>query len=481
MKPSAQELSPAQTGIPSGEILSSEQIDASCRWPIFSFFISAAFWFLVSNILGLLVSIKLHSPNFLARCSWLTYGRLRPAQLDTLVYGFAASAAFGVMLWLFCRLGRNRLAAPGIILVAAKIWNIGVLVGAIGILAGDSTGFEWLEFPRYAVFILFIAYALIGIWALFAFHSRKQKQLFPSQWYLLAALFWFAWIYSAANMLLVFAPVRGVVQLCVSAWFTSNLFNVWLSLVGLGTIFYFIPKLTGRPLHSYYLALFAFWSLALFGGWGFININAPLPSWIPAISAVMAMMMILPILAVAFNVRRTIAGYRSPACSPILTLTIFGAWSFVFAQLMNVIGAIRPINEVLAFTYYFPAQNHWLLLGFFASAMFAAIYYILPLVLNVEPTAPSKIRAQSLVLFAGVIIYGAALTIGGIVQGINLSNSKLAFADVIKGTFPFLFASTTGSLLLVIAGFMLISNLLSLGCRAGCGCWKKSQKSEARS
>lgn len=481
MNPSAQELSPAQTGIPSGEILSTEQIDASCRLPIFFFFTSAAFWFLVSTVLGLLVSIKLHSSNFLAHCPWLTYGRIRPAQLDTMLYGFAASAAFGVTFWLFCRLGRTRLAAPGVLLIAAKIWNIGVLVGTIGILAGDNTGFEWLEFPKYAVFILFIAYALIGIWALFTFRARRQQQLFPSQWYLLAALFWFAWIYSAANLLLVFHPVRGVVQLCVGAWFTSNLLNVWLSSIGIATIFYFVPKLTGKPLHSYYLALFTFWSLALFGGWGFINVNAPLPSWIPALSAVLSVMMILPALAVAINVRGTVAGYKSSVPNPMLRLVLFGACSFVLAQLMNIIGVIRPANEVLAFTYYFPAQTHWLLLGFFASVMFGAIYYILPLVLNVEPLAAGKVRTQSLVLFGGVIVYGAAMAIGGIVQGINLTNPRLAFADVVKGTMPFLYTSTIGSLLLVIAALMLIFNLLSLGCRAGCGCWKKSKKSEVRS
>ena len=175
------------------------------------------------------------------------------------------------------------------------------------------------------------------------------------------------------------------------------------------------------------------------------------------------------------------SGYKSSVPNPLLRLILFGACSFVLAQLMNIIGVIRPANEVLAFTYYFPAQTHWLLLGFFASAMFGAIYYILPLVLNVEPLAAGKIRTQSLVLFGGVIIYGAAMAIGGIVQGINLANPKLAFADVIKGTMPFLYTSTIGSLLLVIAALILILNLLSLGFRAGCACCKTSKKTGARS
>ncbi len=463
------------------ELLSSKEIDASCRFPVFVFFISAAIWFLVSSVLGLIVSIKLHSPNFLAGCEWLTYGRIRPAQLDAMVYGFAAQAAFGVTLWLFCRLGRTRLFAPGVLLLAAKLWNIGIAIGTAGILAGHSTGFEWLEYPRYASPILFVAYALIGIWAVLTFHARRQQQLFPTQWYLLAALFWFAWIYTAANMLLICAPVRGVVQICVTAWYASNLLNVWLSAIGVGVIFYFIPKLTNRPLHSYYLALFAFWGIALFGGWGFLNVNAPLPSWIPSLSAVLGTIMILPVICVALNVRGTMAGYKSAVPSPILNLIRFGAFSFVVAQLMNVVAVIRPLNEILAFTYFTSTQTHWLLLGFFASVMFGAIYYIAPLILNVDPPAAKKIRLHSMVLIAGVIIYGVALSIGGIVQGINLNNSQVAFIDVVKGTFPFLHASTIGSLLILIAGLMLLLNLLSLGCRAGCGCFKNSKKSEVRS
>ena len=44
--------------------------------------------------------------------------------------------------------------------------------------------------------------------------------------------------------------------------------SVWLGLAGLAAAFYFVPKLTGRDLHSHYLALFAFWILVLFGSWG---------------------------------------------------------------------------------------------------------------------------------------------------------------------------------------------------------------------
>src|SRR5712692_7160522 len=201
------------------------------------------------------IDASLRGPGFLNGSAWMTYGRINPAAMNALLYGFASQAGLGVALWLLCRLGRVGLCCQGPLLIAGVFWNLGVAAGIFGILAGGSTGFQWLEMPRYASPILFAAYALIGLCAVITFHARRERPLYVSQWYLLAALFWFPWIYSAANYLLVFRPARGVMQAVVNAWFTNNFLGLWLAPVGLGAIFYFIPKLTGRPLHSRPLAV----------------------------------------------------------------------------------------------------------------------------------------------------------------------------------------------------------------------------------
>ena len=77
---------------------------------------------------------------------------------------------------------------------------LGVLLGVIGILAGNGTGFENLEMPRYSAVPLFIGYLLIGLWTVLTFHQRRERSLQPAQWFLLAALFWFPWIFSTARL-----------------------------------------------------------------------------------------------------------------------------------------------------------------------------------------------------------------------------------------------------------------------------------------
>src|SRR5207244_13068038 len=123
--------------------------DASGRIPLLLMFIGAAKWLVLGSILGLIASIKFHSPNFLADCSWLTYGRVRPAATNIMLYGFCLQAGLGIALWLFVRLGRARLVQSGLISLGALILNFGVLAGVLGVLAGASTGFGNLEMPRY--------------------------------------------------------------------------------------------------------------------------------------------------------------------------------------------------------------------------------------------------------------------------------------------------------------------------------------------
>ena len=283
-------------------------IDASCRLPLVVLFLSAAVWLVIGSAFALIGSIKFHAPGFLADSAWLTYGRVRPAGFIAMLYGFCMPAGLGVALWLLARLGRTRLALPGLVTAGAACWNLGVAAGVTGVLGGGSTGFENLEMPSYAARLVFLGYLMIVVWGVLTFHQRRERQLYVSQWFLFAALFWFPWTYSTANLLLLSFRVRGMAQAVIAWWYSENLLVVWLGLVGLAAVFYFLPKLTGRELHSRYLALLAFWMLILFGSWGGIPESAPVPAWMPVSSAVARGLGIILVIAVALNVHGTLGG-----------------------------------------------------------------------------------------------------------------------------------------------------------------------------
>ena len=71
-------MSPVTSTTTDQDALLRAGIDRSLRHPVMFFLTSGAAWLAVSIFLGVISSAKMHSPDFLAHCPWLTYGRVFP-------------------------------------------------------------------------------------------------------------------------------------------------------------------------------------------------------------------------------------------------------------------------------------------------------------------------------------------------------------------------------------------------------------------
>ena len=452
-----------QSEIPGGASVLASRIDASCRVPLLALFGGAALWLVVGLALSLAAIMTFHKPDMFADCPILTYGRAQAAANDLLLYGFCIPAGLGVMLWIFARLSQMELALPLVPVVAANLWHLGVLVGTVAILIGDSTGYAWLEYPRGGAVLLFAAFVLIAISAVATFGARQNRELYPSHWFLLAALFWFPWIYSTANLFLItHHPVRGVAQAAIDWWFSNNLVFVWLALVGVGTAFYFLPKLAGRPLQSRYLALFAFWTLILFGTWCGIPQGAPLPAWMPAASAVASSLLILPLIAIALIACKTVCGSTVSCKGGPLCYAKFGTAAFILSGLMLIAASCPQFSRAVEFTWLGPAQAQLQILGFFAIVMCGAIYELLPRVMDFELPFPKFVRLQHWLFMLGVVLWAGSLAVGGVEQGMKLHNSQTDFADSTNVALIFLRAGTTGLLLILLGSLLFAANIFAM-------------------
>lgn len=451
----------SKPGNPPGSSVSAETPanELSCRLPLLVLFLAAAAWLVCGSVFGLIASIKFHSPKFLADSAWLTYGRVWPVSTNALLYGFCIPAGLGVALWLFSRLGKTRLTSGWLAIVGAVAWNCGVLIGIGGILAGDSTGFESLELPGYAAMFLGTGYALMALCGALTFHARCERSVYVSQWFLIAALLWFPWIYSTAELLLVTWPVRGMVQSVLAWWYAHNLRFVWVWLAGLGIVYYFLPKLSGRDLHSRHLALFTFWTLLLFGPWASIPGSAPLPSWMPVISSAATLLGITTVIAIGLSFFRTLGGnLRLTDGNSLLRFFSFGTILLLVAGLLQFAAGYAVFGRILNLTWFVAAKNHLNLYGFFCSVLFGAVYYIYPRVLGRELC--KKWIAVHFWLFAlGVLVLSLPLVAAGVVEGLLLHNPNVPFVDVMSSSMRFLRLSTLGDLLILAGNLIFLLNL----------------------
>jgi cytochrome c oxidase cbb3-type subunit 1 len=391
----------------------------------------------------------------------LTYGRVHAAQGSALLYGFGVQAALGVGLWLLCRLGRTVLAGPFVVFLGALVWNFAVTLGVIAILCGDNTGFDSFEMPAICAPMLFGGFVLIGICGLLTFHQRQEGPLYPSQWFVVGSLFWFPWIFSAASILLLYMPVHGALQASIAWWYAHNLNMIVLGFSGLASSFYFIPKLVGRPLHSRQLAIFAFWTLALFGSWGGIPDGAPLPSWIASLGVAGTVLTAVPMIALAINFFQTARqDLNTLDSNPTLRFTYVGLFFLFISAAQQIIGALPQVSAITSLTWFGVAQKELFILGFFGFSVFGAIYYIIPRLLSIDPETwcPYLMKAHFYLAAIGILISYLALLVGGIGQGILLADPGHSFVEVMRGTLMPLRMSTLGDLLFLAGTVVFLAN-----------------------
>src|ERR1051326_513188 len=432
-------------------------IDASTRVPVLMFYASAMVWLLIGTVLANFVFFKLHSTDWLSNVDFLTWGRLRPVLMDIIIYGWASMVAMGTATWLMARLCRTTLRHPLLIVAGTCFWNIGVLVGIVAILMGYNTGYEWLEFPPYAALILLAAYALIISWAVLMFRFRRGDQIYITQWYLLGAFLWFPWLYATTQAMLFVVPVQGVVQAAVTWWFQNNLLFLWLGAIALGTAYYMIPKVIGRPVYSYHLATIGFWTYALFSSWTGMQrgIDGPFPAWMATASIAATILTIIPVATVGLNHHMTMQGYFPVMrYSPTLRFTVFGAMAYTVFSLVGILVSLRSTARYLHFTEANGAYTYMGIYAFFTMIMFGSMYYIVPRLVGREWRYATLIKLHFWASAYGIGLTSLMLLIGGIAQGASQNDPSLPFVESTGSVLPYLRGQTIAAVLLTISHFI---------------------------
>jgi cytochrome c oxidase cbb3-type subunit 1 len=391
--------------------------DRSSAFPVFMFLAFACFWLLVGSVAGLVASLKLHMPDWLVSEAWTTFGRVRSVHLNAVIYGWSSNACLGVILWLLPRLLRTPLWGPLWTMLGGAFINAGIAAGIGAIATGWTDGMEYLEIPWQIGAMIFAGFALVIVPVLFTLVNRKVDHLYVSVWYFVAALLWIALLYLVAKLPGVHT---GVQQATTNWWFGHNALGLWFTPVSVGAIYYFLPKVIGRPVRSYNLSLLGFWTLAFFYGQvgGHHLIGGPVPGWLTTLSIVQSVMMVIPVIAFSINQAGTIWGRAHLAVhSPTLRFMLFGGLMYIASSIEGSLESLRSVNAVTHFTHFTVGHAHLGMYAFVSMVMFGAIYFMLPRVLDWEWPYPWLIQLHFWLAVLGIAVYVVALSVGGWLQG----------------------------------------------------------------
>src|SRR5690606_4274194 len=297
--------------------------------------------------------------------------------------------------------------------------------------------------------------------------NRRVEHLYVSIWYMGAALFWFPVLFLVGNMPAIHI---GVEQATMNWWYGHNVLGLFYTPMALAAVYYFLPKIIGKPIVSYNLSLLGFWGLAFFYGQvgGHHLIGGPVPGWMITLSIVQSMMMIIPVLAFSINQHLTLSGhFRTLLHSPTLRFIVLGGMMYTVSSVQGSFQALRSINTVAHFTHFTVAHAHIGLYGFFTLVMFGAIYYVMPRVLAWEWPYPKLISWHFWLVLIGFAVYAIGLSIGGWLQGLYMLDVSRPFMDSVNVTIPYLQSRTVGGALMTLGHLVFAFHFIAMALRHG--------------
>jgi cytochrome c oxidase cbb3-type subunit 1 len=467
MQQAAAEPGHAEQAADRAELQDRVAADRSSGFPVFMFIAFACFWLVLGSLAGLTSSIKLHEPDWLTNQAWLTFGRIRTAHLTAVLYGWITNAALGMILWLLPRLLRTRLIGAPWAMLGGALINTGIAAGIGAVSAGWSDGMEYLEIPwQIAIFVL-VGFVFVILPVLFTLVNRKVEHLYVSVWYMVAALLWISLLFLVGKLPGVHT---GVQQATTNWWYGHNVLGLWFTPVSVGAIYYFLPKIIGRPVRSYNLSILGFWTLAFFYGQvgGHHLIGGPVPGWLTTLSTVQSLMMVIPVIAFTINMGGTLQGRMHLArYSPTLRFMMFGGLMYLASSLQGSLEALRSVNAVTHFTHYTVGHAHLGAYGFVSMVLFGAIYFMMPRVLNWEWPYPRLITLHFWLAVIGISIYFFGLTIGGWLQGLAMLDPARPFMDSVNLTLPYLKWRSVGGGLMALSHVVFVGHFLAMTLRFG--------------
>jgi cbb3-type cytochrome c oxidase subunit I len=384
-----------------------------------TWFLLGALWFVFFATFGFLVAIKFFYPDFLGEAAWLTFGRIRPAHINGVLFGFVSSGLLGAMIWIVPRLCAAPLHRPKLAMAAPFLWTGAVLAGIIMILLGNTQGREYAELPWAIDVAVMVTLVLLGYIVFGTIRRRTEKKLYVSLWYYMGTMLWFPVLYFIGNVMwrVPEGALNGTTDAIFNWYYGHNVLGLWFTTLGIPAWYYFVPRILKRPLYSHLLSLIAFFSIAFFytGVGSHHLLQTPVPEWLKTVSVLMSVLMLVPVLAFATNIILTMRGsWARLIGNPALQFITVGFFAYVLTSMQGSLQSSRDFNAWEHFTQWTPGHAHLALLAGFGFLVIGLTYYLVPHLLGFKIYSRRLSRLSFWLALFGFIFFFLSMTILGI-------------------------------------------------------------------
>ncbi len=324
-------------------------------------------FFFIALSAGLLFSLQFVRSYPFPGIELLSPGRVRMTHTNMVAYGFIFNAYMAGLLWAIPRLTGKRILSDRLGWFAFWAWQAILILIISGILNGYAQAVEWGETPIFTDPLVIILALLFGVNLLAPITRTEERGLYVSLWYFIAGIVWLCLTYIMGNYIPQFF-VPGAAGTAIAGLFIHDLVGLFVTPIGWGLMYYFVPTILKKPIWSHALSLIGFWALAFFyplnGIHHFLYSTIPMYAQYGAIVATIGVEMV--VTTVIVNFFATLRG-ESDFLRTSLPIRWFytGMIAYFISCLQCAFQTLLSVQQVIHFTDWVIGHAHLVMFGVF--------------------------------------------------------------------------------------------------------------------
>ena len=392
-----------------------------------NFAIATIVWGVVGLLAGLLIALQIFIPAMNFGLEYTAFGRTRPVHTNAVIFAFVGNAIFTAVYYSLQRLLKTRIYSETLSKIHFWGWQSIIVAAAVTLLAGFTTGKEYaeLEWP--------IDIAITLVWVVFGWNmfgtilQRRTSHIYVSIWFYIATwvtvavLHIFNSLAVPVSFLKSYTLYAGVQDALVQWWYGHNAVAFFLTTPFLGLMYYFVPKISGRPVYSYKLSIVHFWSLIFLYIWAGPHhlLYSSLPDWLQALGTTFSVMLIAPSWGGMINGLLTLRGaWDKVRRDPILKMFVVGITAYGMSTFEGPLLSFKTVNAISHFTDWTIGHVHIGALGWNGMLTFGMIYWLVPRLYKTQLYSTKLANIHFWLATLAIVFYAVPLYIGGITQAL---------------------------------------------------------------
>ena len=392
-----------------------------------NFAIATLLWGVVGMLVGLIIATQLFYPALNLNTPFLTFGRIRPLHTNAVIFAFVGNTIFMGIYYSLQRLCKARMFSDTLSNIHFWGWQLIIVAAAITLPMGFTTSKEYAELEWPIDIAITLVWVAFGINMIGTIIKRRESHMYVAIWFYLATWVTVAVLHIVnsielpVSFLKSYPVYAGVQDALVQWWYGHNAVAFFLTTPFLGMMYYYLPKAANRPIYSYRLSIFHFWTLIFIYIWAGPHhlLYSALPDWAQSLGTVFSIMLIAPSWGGMINGLLTLRGaWDKVRTDPILKFMVVAVTAYGMATFEGPMLALKNVNAIAHFTDWIIAHVHVGALAWNGFLSFGILYWLIPRLYKTNLYSKKIANVHFWLGTLGIVFYALSMWWSGITQSL---------------------------------------------------------------